>query len=118
MSHPHILLFTLLLFGCSKPELKTEKYSGGWNYSTSQGCANMFSVEAVSDNDIIITWNYCIRGSIKATITGNEINIPFQDVNGGNHQARGTITENSMQFNSYRYGRDGQYWVMKISATK
>jgi hypothetical protein len=113
-----LILSIITLLGCSKPELKTEKYSGVWNYTTSQNCGQVLTVEAISDNEVIISWNYCMQGKIKATITGNQIAIPYQNVTGGNHQAVGTITDNSMQFNSYRYGRDGQYWVMKVNATK
>jgi len=114
------LLSGLVLNSCKKDDLKSEKYAGTWNYQTSQGCQGTMFVKPISDNTVEISWSYCMLGKVKADILGNSINIPSQISGYYGHQGSGTITENSIQFNAYRFTNNANhgYWIMKVTGVK
>lgn len=112
------LVLITLIASCKSDEMDTKKYEGVWNFSTSQNCSNVMSIEAISDNQVKINWTYCMQGSCIATISGNSISVAQQQSGATTHQGSGTITKNSINFPSYRFSSPTGSWIMNVSATK
>lgn len=111
------MLLSLMTLGCQKQE--SGSYTGVWNITASDNNetrSGQCYIEQLSNSKLRITYSgFVLGGTVIADYTTGSISVLNQTTQGYVHEAiGGTITENTITFNKYRFTHAGGTFYPRV----